>query len=183
LATNRRPAVGPGFTAAMGLLVATILGMAVACSQNYEEGSHPAPKPPQRPAQKPASHPKATPDAGTSGALSGTIRIAPDLAGKVPQNAYLYVMARQDPDGGIPYALKRIRVPGFPYTYSLSQAEVMGMGDEGVVLSGVKELYLIARIDQDGLAGVAPGDLEGSCSLNPVSGSGKNLDILIDTVH
>jgi cytochrome c-type biogenesis protein CcmH len=167
----------------VGILAAVCLGLAAACSQNYEAGTDPGPKPPQPSAQKPASHPKAAPDTGTSGALTGTIRIAPELADKVPQNAYLYVMAREDPDGGIPFALKRISIPGFPYTYSLSQADVMGMGDEAVVLSGVKELYLIARIDQDGLAGVNPGDLEGVCSLNPVSGTGKNLDILIDTVH
>jgi cytochrome c-type biogenesis protein CcmH len=182
LTTNRPPAFGRiGKAAVVGILAA--VGLATACSQNYEEGTNPAPKPPQPSVQKPASHPKAAPDIGASGALTGTIRIAPGLADKVPQNGYLYVMAREDPDGGIPFALKRIRIPGFPYTYSLSQADVMGMGDKAVVLAGVKELYLIARIDQDGLAGVNPGDLEGACSLNPVSGAGKNLDILIDTVH
>ena len=182
MATSRFSTLGRmGGAAVVGILVAVCL--MTACSQNYEAGSDPAPKPPQRPAQRPASHPKAAPDAGVSGALTGTIRIAPDLADRVPQNAYLYVMAREDPEGGIPFALKRIRIPGFPYTYSLSQADVMSMGDEAVILAGVKELYLIARIDQDGLAGVDPGDLEGACSVNPVSGAGKNLDILIDTVH
>ena len=134
-------------------------------------------------ASTPANHPKVKPDTGAATTLSGTIRIAPDLVDRVPQNAYLYVMVREDPDGGIPFALKRLRVPSFPYTYSLSQADVMGMGDEGVVLSNVKTLYLVARIDRDGLAGVDPGDLEGACGRNPVSGSGQNLDILIDTIH
>ena len=92
-------------------------------------------------------------------------------------------MAREEADGGMPFALKRIPVPKFPYTYSLSQSDVMGMGEEGADLSKVEGMHLVARIDQDGMAGVQPGDLEGTCADNPVSGGGQNLDIVIEQVH
>jgi cytochrome c-type biogenesis protein CcmH len=183
LARNRCFRIGHRGLAVAVTAAVALLGLLGACSQNYEAGSHPPPKPPQRPRSVPADHPQVKPAARTAGGLSGTIRIAPELAGKIPTKAYLYVMAREDPDGGIPFALKRIPVPQFPYSYSLSQADVMGMGEEGVVLADVAKLYIVARIDQDGLAGVSPGDMEGACEANPVSGSGQDLDILIDTVH
>ena len=164
------------------LIIAVWLCVSAGCSQNYEAGSDPPPKPPQKPSVS-AGHPRPAPPARASAQLSGSIRIAPDLADKVPQKAYLYVMARERADGGLPYALKRVPIPRFPYAYSLSQADVMAMGDEGMVLTEVDALYLVARIDVDGLAGVEPGDMEGAFPGNPVSGRREGLDILIDTLH
>ena len=156
------------------------------CSQHYEEGTHPPPRPPQE-----ALLPKGHPPAGESerakgspaGAVGGTIRIAPELAGRIPANATLYIVARERADGGPPYALKRLRVPRFPFRYTLTQADVGQMFGEGIVLAEIPEMYLVAKIDQDGFVGAQPGDMEGSCPQNPVAAGETGGDILIDRVH
>ena len=172
--------------AALGLLLAFLLG----CGQHYDAGSHPPPKPPPQavlPRENPPDERKgapagARPEAAES--VSGTIRIAPELADGIPENAYLFIIAREEPDGGAPYAFKRLRAPQFPFQYVLSQADVMGMVGEGVVFADIPEMYLVAKIDRDGRVGAAqPGDMEGTCSRNPVKVGQSGRDILIDQAH
>ena len=169
-----------------GLACATLV-LSLTCSQNYEAGTHPELKPRQTPTPAKAAPVVAAPSSAQAGSspavISGTIRLSPALKGRVPNRAYLYIMAREEADGGMPFALKRIPVPRFPYAYSLSQSDVMGMGEEGADLARAEGMYLVARIDQDGMAGVQPGDLEGACADNPVSGGGQDLDIVIEPVH
>ncbi len=168
------------------ILIALLLG----CSQHYEEGSHPPSRPPPSTAL-PEGHPPVggeqtsggTGAAKAAGTVSGTIRIAPELARRMPANAYLYIIARERADGGPPYAFKRLRVPGFPYRYTLTQADVAGMFGEGIVLAEIPEMYLVAKIDQDGMVGGQPGDMEGRCAKNPVAAGERSGDVLIDRVH
>ena len=169
-----------------GLLIALLTG----CSQHYEEGSHPPPKPPPVIAL-PEGHPpiEGGRPAGRGGAskaagtVSGTIRLAPELAARVPGNAYLYIIARERADGGPPYAFKRLRVPEFPYQYTLTQDDVAGMFGEGIVLAEIPEMYLVAKVDRDGMVGRQPGDMEGVCPKNPVAAGEHSGDILIDQVY
>lgn len=154
------------------------------CGQHYEEGSHPAPKPLPR-STMPAGHPTTagapqSEKPADDGAISGVIRLSPDLASRVPRNAYLYMIARERADGGPPYLLKKIPVPRFPYTFTMDQSNVGQMFGDGIVLADIPEMYLIARIDQDGMAMAQPGDLEGTCLQNPIAGGAQNLEILID---
>ena len=172
--------------AALGLLMAVLLG----CGQHYEAGSHPPPKPPPQVVLPQEGSPDGSEDAPAekppkaAEAVSGTVRIAPELAAKIPKNAYLFIIAREEPDGGAPYAFKRLRVPQFPFQYVLSQADVMGMVGEGAVFADIPEMYLVAKIDRDGRVGAAqPGDMEGTCSRNPVKVGQSGRDILIDRVH
>jgi hypothetical protein len=109
--------------------------------------------------------------------------MAPELAARVPGNSYLYIIARERADGGVPYAFKRLRVPKFPHQYTLTQADVGGMFGEGIVLAEIPEMYLVARIDQDGMVGQQAGDMQGSCAKNPVGAGEHSGDILIDRVH
>lgn len=166
------------------------IGMALGlwgCSQHYEEGAHPPPKAPPQKVALPEGHPtvggEGAGEAASGGTVRGTIRVASELAGRVPQNAYLYIIARERADGGPPYALKRIRAPRFPYTYTLTQADVGKMFGDGIVLAEIPEMYLVAKIDQDGLVGPPqPGDMEGACANNPLAAGAQNGDIVIDRI-
>ena len=168
-------------------MIGTVLAVVVACGQHYEEGSHPPPKLlPQSNLQAisspgPGSAGKTTPT--EVGAISGTIRLSPEFSTRVPPNAYLYMIARERADGGPPYLLKKIRLPQFPYSFSMGQADVGRMFGDGIVLADIPEMYLIARIDQDGMAMPQPGDLEGTCLQNPIAGGSRNLEILIDRAY
>ncbi len=171
-----------------GVATVTVVLMAglPGCSQHYEEEAHPPPRPPQQ-ALLPKGHPqvgeKERAEGRPVGAVGGTIRIAPELADRIPPNAYLYIVARERADGGPLYALKRLRVPRFPFQYTLTQADVGKMFGEGIVLAEIPEMYLVAKIDQDGFVGVQPGDMEGNCPKNPVAAGETGGDILIDRVH
>jgi hypothetical protein len=157
------------------------------CGQHYEEGSHPPPKPLPRsnvPLRKPGIFvpvESASPD--EPGAISGVIRLEPKLTNKVPRSAVLYLIARERVDGGVPYLLKKVPLPSFPYAFTMGQADVGRMFGEGIVLAEIPEMYLIARIDQDGMAMPQPGDLEGTCLQNPIAGGAKDLEVVIDRTY
>lgn len=157
------------------------------CGQHYEEGSHPPPKPLPR-SVLPSGHPSVGEAASRQvglepGSISGTVRLSPDFTTRIPPNAYLYLIARERADGGPPYLLKRIRVPGFPYSFTMGQSDVGKMFGDGIVLAEIPEMYLIARIDQDGMAMPQPGDLEGTCRQNPIAGGAQDLEIVIDRAY
>ncbi len=157
-----------------------------ACDQHYREGAHPPPKP-RRP-NLPAGHPPVTMTRGTSEApdgqtVRGTIRIEPGLQSRIPSGAYLFIIARERPDGGPPYALKRMRMPTLPYHYTLTQSDVARMFGDGIVLAEIPEMYMVAKIDRDGFVGAQPGDMEGACVKNPIAAGEQQADILIERVH
>jgi len=175
----------------MKRFVWAVLVVVLGCGQHYEEGSHPAPKP--FPASGlPAGHSKMSPSAeqasaetapDEAGAISGTIRLSSEFKTRVPGNAYLYLIARERADGGPPYALKRVPLPQFPYSFTMGQADVGQMFGDGIVMAEIPEMYLIARIDQDGMAMAQPGDLEGTCLQNPIAGGARNLEIVINRAY
>lgn len=157
-----------------------------ACDQHYREGAHPPPKP--RKPTLPEGHPPVAASRGPSDApdgktVRGTIRIKPELQSQIPGRAYLYIIARERPDGGPPYALKRMRMPTFPYEYTLTQSDVARMFGDGIVLAEIPEMYIVAKIDRDGFVGMQPGDMEGACVKNPIAAGEQQADILIERVH
>ena len=173
--------------------------LAVACHQHYEPGSHP-PRPPRDsglpaghpPLERPSEAPRPmgmTPASATSsasgqtapeGAVTGTIRIAPELAGEIPRNATLFIIARDRQDGGAPYAVRRLPVPPMPYRFELSQADVIPMFGDGIQFADIPEMHIAARIDRDGSIGpMESGDLEG-VTREPVAAGQQGVEILID---
>lgn len=109
--------------------------------------------------------------------LSGIIRIAPDLEGRVAPDAVLYIIARSGE--GPPLAVKQVPHPTFPYVYSLDRDDVML---PGVAFQG--EVSVIARIAQGGSAGPPrPGDMEGVYRRNPARVGEGHVDILIEKIH
>ena len=182
-------------------MLACLLAVA-GCSQNFEKGDV---NPPPRPmAAKVANPHVAVPQAAPKGmtpmsertyggaqaaavpegkSISGTITLSPELAGRVPEGATLFVMAKERLQGGAPYAVHRIPVPAFPYTYSLSQADVLPMFGEGLQLADIDEMYIVVRVDQDGRVGPPdPGDMEGATKATVKPGQ-KDVDIVIDKVY
>lgn len=178
----------------------------LACSQNFEKGD--VNPPAQQAATKPANpHVAAAPQAPQKGmttmserqrtaysalpatdmadrpSVSGTVTIAPELAGRIPAGATLFVMAKERAQGGAPYAVLRLPVPAFPFSYSLSQADVLPMFGEGLQFADIDEMYIVARIDQDGRVGQPdPGDMEGATK-TPVKPGQRDVNIVIDKVY
>ena len=112
-------------------------------------------------------------EAGTKNSVSGTLRIDPELAKKLPDNWKLFLYAR--PVGvaaGPPVAVKLLDSVKFPHAFTLGQENVMMPGStfEG-------EMTLTARIDQDGDARSGPGDLEGIATINA---GDEKVDLVID---
>lgn len=123
--------------------------------------------------------PRPVSDRGVPPGLSGEITLDPQFAGKVGENAVLFVFARPA-TGGPPVAARRFPQPSFPLKFFLGQESVMS---EGGVLDG--PVHLVAQIAQSGGAGGAqPGDLSGTCPDNPVVvGNSTVYSIRIDTIE
>jgi hypothetical protein len=176
-------------------LVAALAGLA-ACDRNIEpfdpnevpeqpdlsrifpEGADRAPvdaeptlPPPPRGAPPVAAAP------GAEGApIRGTLRIAAELAGRVPDGAVLFLIARRG-GAGPPLAVQRIAEPRFPLEFSIGPDDRML---EAIPFAGPLELS--ARIDADGNAmSRQPGDLEGRAAA-PASPGALGVAIEIDAV-
>ncbi len=110
-----------------------------------------------------------------AGTLTGTIRLKPDLSAQVDPQAVLYIIARKEI--GPPVVVKKIPLPEFPVSYSLSQADSM---IPGTIFQG--EIRLSARLDKDGNAGpLEAGDMTGARPQTIPVGS-ADADIEIDTL-
>lgn len=99
----------------------------------------------------------APPPAAGGEAIRGTISLAPELEGRVPAGAILFLIARRG-EGGPPLAVQRVVEPRFPLEFSIGPEDRMiaQMPFEGPLL-------LTARIDADGNAMTRqPGDLQGA---------------------
>lgn len=108
--------------------------------------------------------------------ISGTIRLAPALAGRVPQGAVLFLIARNpNGGGGPPVAVERIAAPHFPMSFEIGPENRM---IQAIPFTG--PLQLVARVDSDGNAMThSPGDLEGSATATVEPGA-KGVEIVID---
>jgi hypothetical protein len=107
--------------------------------------------------------------------VSGTIRIDPALVDKLTKTATLFLIARSEGvRRGIPLAVKKVVAVEFPYSFTLDQSDVMlpGAGFDGPIT-------LFARVDQDGDAAPAPGDIDGKVS---ATAGDKNIELVIDNL-
>ena len=113
---------------------------------------------------------------GSERPLHGTIRIAADLAGRVPGSAVLFLIART-PGGGPPTAGRRIEAPRFPLEFAIGPDDRM---IEALPFAG--PFQLVARVDADGNAMTRnPGDLQGEAEGTYAPGA-RDIEILIDEV-
>ncbi|MBW2541721.1 MAG: hypothetical protein JRF15_06490 [Deltaproteobacteria bacterium] len=111
-----------------------------------------------------------------SGPIEGTIELAPDLAGRVPRGATLFVIARTAPVGP-PLAVLRIPNPSFPHAFSIGPDDRM---IESMPFAG--EIRISVRVDGDGnVMSRNPGDLQGE-SEAPSAPGDRGVKLLIDTL-
>ncbi len=115
--------------------------------------------------------------AATGGAIAGTITLAPEVAGKVPDGAVLFLIARTRP-AGPPLAVRRIPAPRFPLDFSIGPDDRM---IKAMPFSGA--IQLTARIDADANAmSRTAGDLFGD-SKGPHSPGDVGVQLAIDQVY
>ena len=94
--------------------------------------------------------------------VSGTIYIDPALADQMPEGASLFLIARSEgAQRGMPLAVKKLKEIKLPYSFALGQADVML---PGAVFDGPVTIF--ARLDKDGDAAPASGDIDGSAVTN-----------------
>ncbi|MCG3146335.1 MAG: hypothetical protein HONDAALG_04295 [Gammaproteobacteria bacterium] len=100
-------------------------------------------------------------------AISGMVRIAPALAGRVAPEDTVFVFARSETGSRMPLALTRLRAGDLPAEFRLDDSMAMG-GGPGI--SGSGRVVIVARVSKSGQAAPASGDLEGmSAPITPGS--------------
>jgi hypothetical protein len=124
------------------------------------------------PAMPPA--PGGPPAQASGEPVSGSVRVAPEFAGRVRADAVLFVIARSG-SAGPPLAVKRIENPHFPVAF------VIGPDDRMIkAMPFVGPIRLTARLDRDGNATTrSPGDLQGAAP-EPVSPGTGDVEIVLD---
>lgn len=109
--------------------------------------------------------------------VSGTIHIAPALAGKLDSSATLFVFARPTDGQPMPLAIVRATVKDLPYSYHLDDSSALIPNHK---LSQASEVLIVARVSKSGDAKAQAGDLQGmSAKVKPV---GETVDIEINEV-
>ena len=107
--------------------------------------------------------------------VTGTISLDPGLKAQLPENKILFLFARsQGVKRGPPLAVKRIFATQLPLDFTIGQSDTMMPGAE---FDG--PITLTVRLDQDGDARAAPGDIEGS--LNTEAGA-ENVKLVLNHI-
>jgi hypothetical protein len=142
-------------------------------AEREQEGPPSLPPPPGR-AAPPLAAELAAGEAAAP--IRGTVRLAEELAGSVPEGAVLFLIARRD-GVGPPVAVERVAAPRFPFEFSLGPEDRMIQ-----TLPFAGELRLSARLDADGNAlSRQPGDLEGRAADVAAPGA-SGVAIVLDEV-
>jgi len=124
----------------------------------------------------PAAAAAASEPAAVDDGIALRIVVAPELAGKVPAAAPLFVLAR-GAAGGAPLAATRRSSAELPLDVTLSDANAM---IPGTSLRQVDELQLVARVSLTGRPVASSGDLYGEVRYDPAA-TGR-ITLTIDRV-
>jgi cytochrome c-type biogenesis protein CcmH len=109
-------------------------------------------------------------------AISGTVRLAPELEGRVPAGSVLFLMARTG-EAGPPVAVVRVPDPRFPFEFRIGPEDRM---IEAMPFQG--PFALTARVDADRNAMTrTPGDLQGEAP-GEVAPGARDVELVIDEV-
>jgi len=115
----------------------------------------------------------AAPAAPATGSIELNIDIAASLAGKVPQGATLFVIARRG-EGGPPLAVVRRAAGAWPQRISMTDANAML---PGVSLASGGALKVIARVSSSGQPVAVSGDLFGEVGYDFTSADPATITI------
>ena len=105
----------------------------------------------------PAAQAPAAAAAAAGPAITGTVRLAPALAGKVSPGDTLFVFARPADGSRMPVAILRVSAAQLPYAFRLDDSLAMTQANK---LSDQKRVLVGARISKSGDAMPRTGDLE-----------------------
>jgi cytochrome c-type biogenesis protein CcmH/NrfG len=110
-----------------------------------------------------------------SARVVGTVDLAMQLAGRAPQNATLFVYAKQTGGAGPPLAVLRTRPDRWPVQFVLDDSLAMVPGR---TLSGVRSVEIEARLSVSGNAIPQRGDLAGTVvAVDPRAGRPVHIAI------
>ncbi|THI92300.1 MAG: hypothetical protein CAF41_000355 [Nitrospira sp. CG24A] len=112
---------------------------------------------------------------GQSLAISGTVSIAPSLAGKGSATDTLFVFARETNGPPMPVAIMRATKKDLPFTFRLDDSNSMMPSR---TLSSVAMVVIVARLSKSGQAMPQSGDLEGMSQ--PVKPGTDGVTVVID---
>lgn len=124
--------------------------------------------PPLAAAKAPVAAPKS---------VSGSVSIAPAIAGKVSGTETLFIFARSEGGPRVPLALVRTQARALPLKFALDDTHAMA---PGVNLSSAEQVRIEARISKSGSATPQPGDLAGSSAV--VKPGARDVNVVIDKV-
>jgi cytochrome c-type biogenesis protein CcmH len=113
--------------------------------------------------------------AGQSLAISGTVTVAPSLAGKGSATDTLFVFAREMSGPPMPVAIVRATKKDLPFAFRLDDSNSMMPSRK---LSDVGTVVIVARLSKSGQAMPQSGDLEGISQ--PVKPGVEGVSIVID---
>jgi len=118
----------------------------------------------------------APPPASSSSGMTVHVHIdlSPQLKGKIPPGAPLFVLARDPSQPGPPFAAKRIATAALPLDLDLSEQDAMMPGR---TIKDAHQLMIVARFSASGQPQQASGDVYGQAA---VSAGAKSVKITID---
>jgi cytochrome c-type biogenesis protein CcmH len=108
--------------------------------------------------------------------VSGVVRLAPELAGKVAPGDTVFIFARAAEGPRMPLAILRKRAGDLPAEFTLDDS--MAMAPQ-MKLSAFPRVVIGARVSKSANATASPGDLQGLSA--PVSVGAKAVAVTIDT--
>jgi cytochrome c-type biogenesis protein CcmH len=110
------------------------------------------------------------------GRVSGVVRLAPELVGKVAPGDTVFIFARAAEGPRMPLAILRKRASDLPVQFTLDDS--MAMAPQ-MKLSAFPRVVIGARVSKSANASPQPGDLQGSSA--PISVGAKSVSVVIDT--
>ena len=123
-------------------------------------------------APKPAPPPQAA-----GGSITGTVTLAPALAGRVKGGETLFVFARAEGGPRVPLAIIRAGAQQLPLRFTLDDSQAMA---PNMKLSTASAVRVEARISASGNATAQPGDLAGTSGV--VNPGARDVAVTIDKV-
>ena len=126
----------------------------------------------------------ANPTADASGQANGergfevTVSVASELVNSIPASGFLIVFAQDAVSGSkVPLAVKKIRLPQFPVSVTLSTADAM---ITNMSLKNAEQVTITARISEDEDVMTSIGELQGSLANVTVDDSMQSVSLTIN---
>ena len=116
-----------------------------------------------------------TKSGGQAAAISGTVSLAPGLAGKGAPTDTLFVFAREMNGPPMPVSIVRATKQDLPFTFRLDDSTSPMPSRK---LSGAGTVVIVARLSKSGQAMPQSGDLEGTSQ--PVKSGVDGITVVID---